>query len=153
MKFSTNIHNDYIKLVRESHSAKAYFYNKIVYPDGFGGDESWGATAWRDRTHWDFPTQECAFISAQNGGVHEPGRYSRPKKSRTPESRIMPSVLQMNQYQKIRTYYEQEHRSIRWIAHKLHCIRDTVRKYIDGDSVPWDRKPGSGIGRSLCLPN
>ena len=41
-------------------------------------------------------------------------------------------------------YYEQEHRSIRWIAKELKCSRDTVRKYIEGDSVPWDRKPGSG---------
>lgn len=50
----------------------------------------------------------------------------------------------MNQYQQIRMYYEQEHRSIRWIARELHCSRDTVRKYIEGDSVPWNRKPGSG---------
>lgn len=53
-------------------------------------------------------------------------------------------AIQVNQYQKIRMYYEQEHRSIRWIARELHCSRDTVRKYIEGDSVPWDRKPGSG---------
>lgn len=53
-------------------------------------------------------------------------------------------AIQVNQYQQIRMYYEQEHRSIRWIARELHCSRDTVRKYIEGDSVPWDRKPGSG---------
>lgn len=53
-------------------------------------------------------------------------------------------AIQVNQYQQIRMYYEQEHRSIRWIARELHCSRDTVRKYITGDSVPWDRKPGSG---------
>lgn len=53
-------------------------------------------------------------------------------------------AIQVNQYQQIRMYYEQEHRSIRWIAKNLHCSRDTVRKYIEGDSVPWDRKPGSG---------
>lgn len=50
----------------------------------------------------------------------------------------------MNQYQQIRMYYEQQHKSIRWIARELHCSRDTVRKYIGGDRVPWDRKPGSG---------
>ncbi len=53
-------------------------------------------------------------------------------------------TIQVNQYQQIRVYYEQEHRSVRWIARELHCSRDTVRKYIEGDSVPWDRKPGSG---------
>ena len=53
-------------------------------------------------------------------------------------------AIQVNQYQKIRMYYEQEHRSIRWIARELGCSRDTVRKYIGGDTVPWDRKPGSG---------
>ena len=53
-------------------------------------------------------------------------------------------AIQVNQYQQIRMYYEQEHRSIRWIARELHCSRDTVRKYIEGDSVPWNRKPGSG---------
>lgn len=53
-------------------------------------------------------------------------------------------AIQVNQYQKIRMYYEQEHRSIRWIAKELKCSRDTVRKYIEGNSVPWDRKPGSG---------
>ena len=53
-------------------------------------------------------------------------------------------AIQVNQYQQIRMYYEQEHRSIRWIARELHCSRDTVRKYIEGDSVPWERKPGSG---------
>ena len=53
-------------------------------------------------------------------------------------------AIQVNQYQQIRMYYEQEHRSIRWIARELHCSRDTVCKYIKGDSVPWDRKPGSG---------
>ena len=53
-------------------------------------------------------------------------------------------AIQVNQYQKIRMYYEQEHRSIRWIAKELHCSRDTVRKYIGGETVPWDRKPGSG---------
>lgn len=50
----------------------------------------------------------------------------------------------MNQYHQIRMYYEQQHKSIRWIARELHCSRDTVRKYIGGDCVPWDRKPGSG---------
>ena len=53
-------------------------------------------------------------------------------------------AIQVNQYQQIRMYYEQEHRSIRWIAKELKCSRDTVRKYIEGNSVPWDRKPGSG---------
>ena len=58
-------------------------------------------------------------------------------------------AIQVNQYQQIRMYYEQEHRSIRWIARELHCSRDTVRKYITGDSVPWDRKPGSGRKRII----
>lgn len=53
-------------------------------------------------------------------------------------------AIQVNQYQKIRMYYEQQHKSIRWIARELGCSRDTVRKYIGGDTVPWDRKPGSG---------
>lgn len=53
-------------------------------------------------------------------------------------------AIQVSQYEKIRFLYEQEHMSIRWIARELHCSRDTVRKYIEGGSVPWERKPGSG---------
>lgn len=53
-------------------------------------------------------------------------------------------AIQVNQYQKIRMYYEQEHRSIRWIAKKVGISRSTVRKYIEGNCVPWERKPGSG---------
>lgn len=43
-------------------------------------------------------------------------------------------AIQVNQYQKIRMYYEQEHRNIRWIARELNCSRDTVRKHTGGDT-------------------
>ncbi len=49
-------------------------------------------------------------------------------------------VIQVNPYQKIRMYYEQEHRHIRWTARELGCSQDTVRKYI----IPRDCKSGSG---------
>ncbi len=53
-------------------------------------------------------------------------------------------AIQVNQYQQIRMLYEQEKWSIRKIARELHCSRNTVRRYIEGDAVPWERKPGSG---------
>ena len=60
-------------------------------------------------------------------------------------------AIQVSQYKQIRILYEQEHRSIRWIARELHCSRDTVRKYIEGDNVPWERQPGSGR-KSVITP-
>ena len=60
-------------------------------------------------------------------------------------------AIQVSQYKQIRMLYEQEHRSIRWIARELHCSRDTVRKYIEGDTVPWERQPGSGR-KSVITP-
>lgn len=41
-------------------------------------------------------------------------------------------AIHVNQYQQIRMYYEQQHKSIRWIARELYCYRDTVHKYIGG---------------------
>ena len=61
-------------------------------------------------------------------------------------------AIQVSQYKQIRMLYEQEHRSIRWIARELHCSRDTVRKYIEGDTVPWERQPGSGRKSDGTLP-
>lgn len=60
-------------------------------------------------------------------------------------------AIQVSQYKQIRMLYELEHRSIRWIARELHCSRDTVRKYIEGDTVPWERQPGSGR-KSVITP-
>ena len=60
-------------------------------------------------------------------------------------------AIQVSQYKQIRMLYEQEHRSIRWIARELHCSRDTVRKYIEGDTVPWERQSGSGR-KSVITP-
>ncbi len=53
-------------------------------------------------------------------------------------------AIQVSQYQQIRMLYEQENWSIRRIARELHCSRNTVRRYIEGNAVPWERKPGSG---------
>ena len=52
----------------------------------------------------------------------------------------------MNQYQQIRMSYEQQHKSIRWIARELHCSRDTVRKYIgEAMLIDWAApRPTSG---------
>ena len=60
-------------------------------------------------------------------------------------------AIQVSQYKQLRMLYEQEHRSIRWTVRELHCSRDTVRKYIEGDTVPWERQPGSGC-KSVITP-
>jgi len=53
-------------------------------------------------------------------------------------------AINLNQYERIRELYEQEHLSIREIAKTLNCSRDTVSKYVRGETVPWARQSGSG---------
>jgi transposase len=50
----------------------------------------------------------------------------------------------MNQYERIRFLHEQDHLSVREIARMLHIARDTVSKYCKGETIPSQRKPGSG---------
>ncbi len=49
-------------------------------------------------------------------------------------------------YEQIRKLYVQEGLSQRAIAKKLSISRNTVKKYIDGDCVPWERKPYTTTG-------
>lgn len=49
-------------------------------------------------------------------------------------------------YEQIRKLYVQEGLSQRAIAKKLGISRNTVKKYIDGDCVPWERKPYASSG-------
>ena len=44
-------------------------------------------------------------------------------------------------YEAIRKLHVQDNLSQRAIAKKLGISRNTVRKYIDGATVPWERKP------------
>ena len=53
-------------------------------------------------------------------------------------------AIDVNQYEKIRSLYEQEGYSIREIARITHLARETVRKYCTGENVPWVRQTGSG---------
>ncbi len=50
----------------------------------------------------------------------------------------------MEIYEKIRYYHEHTDYSQRKVAQILGVSRNTVKKYWEGQTVPWDRKPGSG---------
>ena len=50
----------------------------------------------------------------------------------------------MEIYEKIRYYHEHTDYSQRKVAQMLGVSRNTVKKYWEGQTVPWDRKPGSG---------
>lgn len=47
-------------------------------------------------------------------------------------------------YEKIRYYHEHTDYSQRKVAQILRVSRNTVKKYWEGQTVPWERKPGSG---------
>ena len=50
----------------------------------------------------------------------------------------------MENYEKIRYYHEQTDYSQRKVAQILRVSRNTVKKYWEGQTVPWERKPGGG---------
>ena len=50
----------------------------------------------------------------------------------------------MEIYEKIRYYREHTDYSQRNVAKILCVSRNTVKKYWEGQTVPWERKPGSG---------
>ena len=50
----------------------------------------------------------------------------------------------MEIYEKIRYYREHTDFSQRNVAKILGISRNTVKKYWEGRTVPWERKPGSG---------
>ena len=50
----------------------------------------------------------------------------------------------MEIYEKIRYYREHTDFSQRNVAKILGISRNTVKKYWEGQTVPWERKPGSG---------
>lgn len=50
----------------------------------------------------------------------------------------------MEIYEKIRYYHEHTDYSQRKVAQILSVSRNTVKKYWEGQTVPWERKPGSG---------
>lgn len=50
----------------------------------------------------------------------------------------------MEIYEKIRYYHEHTDLSQRKVAEVLGISRNTVKKYWNGNTVPWERKPGSG---------
>jgi transposase len=53
-------------------------------------------------------------------------------------------AIAMEIYEKIRYYHEHTDYSQRKVAQMLGVSRNTVKKYWEGQTVPWDRKPGSG---------
>ena len=50
----------------------------------------------------------------------------------------------MEIYEKIRYYREYTEQSQRNVARTLGISRNTVKKYREGQTVPWERKPSSG---------
>lgn len=50
-------------------------------------------------------------------------------------------IIDVDLYGKIRYMYVQEKMSQRAISRKLGISRNTVKKYCDGEHVPWERKP------------
>lgn len=52
--------------------------------------------------------------------------------------------MAMEIYEKIRYYHEHTDYSQRKVAQILSVSRNTVKKYWEGQTVPWERKPGSG---------
>ena len=53
-------------------------------------------------------------------------------------------AIAMEIYEKIRYYREHTDNSQRNVAKILGVSRNTVKKYWEGEAVPWERKPGSG---------
>lgn len=59
----------------------------------------------------------------------------------------------MEIYESIRKLFIQEQLSQRAIAKKLGISRNTVRKYVDGNCVPWERKSYKSNGGKLITPD
>lgn len=53
-------------------------------------------------------------------------------------------IIEVEIYEQIRSLHEQEGKSQREIARTLGISRTTVKKYLDGSSVPWERAGTSG---------
>ena len=53
-------------------------------------------------------------------------------------------IIEVDTYEQIRRLHEQEGKSQREIARTLGISRTTVKKYLDGSSVPWKRSGKSG---------
>lgn len=53
-------------------------------------------------------------------------------------------IIEVEMYEKIRHYHVHENKSQREIARLLGISRTTVKKYLDGSSVPWERSGVSG---------
>lgn len=53
-------------------------------------------------------------------------------------------IIEVETYKQIRCLHEQEGKSQREIARTLGISRTTVKKYLDGSSVPWERAGTSG---------
>ena len=53
-------------------------------------------------------------------------------------------AIEVDVYEKIRYFHEQEGLSQRGIAKQLGISRNTVKKYFDGSHVPWERQGISG---------
>ena len=49
-------------------------------------------------------------------------------------------IIDVDIYQQIREMTTKQHMSQRAVAKALGISRNTVKKYCDGDSVPWKRK-------------
>jgi len=58
----------------------------------------------------------------------------------------------MEIYESIRKLFIQEQLSQRAIAKKLGISRNTVKKYVDGNCVPWERKSYESNGGKLITP-
>ena len=57
----------------------------------------------------------------------------------------------MDIYEKIRYYREHTDFSQRNVAKILGISRNTVKKYWEGQTVPWERKPGSGRKKDIII--
>ena len=53
-------------------------------------------------------------------------------------------AIKMDEYEKIRYMKEVERVRQREAAKRLGLSRNTVRRYWDGETVPWERRSGSG---------
>ena len=58
-------------------------------------------------------------------------------------------AIELETYEKIRYLKEQERLSQREIAQQLGISRNTVKRYSNGENVPWVRKDGSGRNKSI----
>ena len=62
-------------------------------------------------------------------------------------------AIAMDIYEKIRYYREHTDFSQRNVAKILGISRNTVKKYWEGQTVPWERKPGSGRKKDIIIRN